>query len=240
MSFNEYKEHNVRAGLGTAFCIMKPNETKYHIVAAVESMPAVFGSPENITFSSTTNMAVTNVKGKNTTENVTVNIPYNLDNIELMDEIVGTKCKFAYIDLEDFSGQEFVATPSYHMAEVGTTSIKTIVLDLTVEDAKPKITQDLYDLFQDTISFESTIPGNIVLEGTGKAEFNIATTPTSANITVEPNESTTPKGAATASYTSGKLTITGVKAGSTIVTIKAVDSTNAYASNSRRIKVIVE
>lgn len=236
MSFNEYKEHNVRAGLGTAFCIMKPNETKYHIVAAVESMPAVFGSPENITFSSTTNMAVTNVKGKNTTENVTVNIPYNLDNIELMDEIVGTKCKFAYIDLEDFSGQEFVATPSYHMAEVGTTSIKTIVLDLTVEDAKAKITQDLYDLFQDTISFESTIPGNIVLEGTGKAEFNIATTPTSANITAESSAT----GVATASFTSGKLTITGVKAGSTIVTIKAVDSTNAYASNSRRIKVIVE
>lgn len=236
MSFNEYKEHNVRAGLGTAFCIMKPNETKYHIVAAVESMPAVFGSPENITFSSTTNMAVTNVQGKNTTENVTVNIPYNLDNIELMDEIVGTKCKFAYIDLEDFSGQEFVATPSYHMAEVGTTSIKTIVLDLTVEDAKAKITQDLYDLFQDTISFESTIPGNIVLEGTGKAEFNIATTPTSANITAESSAT----GVATASFTSGKLTITGVKAGSTIVTIKAVDSTNVYASNSRRIKVIVE
>lgn len=236
MSFNEYKEHNVRAGLGTAFCIMKPNETKYHIVAAVEGMPAVFGSPENITFSSTTNMTVTNVKGKNTTENVTVNIPYNLDNIELMDEIVGTKCKFAYIDLEDFSGQEFVATPSYHMAEVGTTSIKTIVVDLTVEDAKAKITQDLYDLFQDTISFESTIPGNIVLEGTGKAEFNIATTPTSANITAESSAT----GVATASFTSGKLTITGVKAGSTIVTIKAVDSTNAYASNSRRIKVIVE
>ena len=236
MSFNEYKEHNVRAGLGTAFCIMKPNETKYHIVAAVEGMPAVFGSPENIAFSSTTNMTVTNVKGKNTTENVTVNIPYNLDNIELMDEIVGTKCKFAYIDLEDFSGQEFVATPSYHMAEVGTTSIKTIVVDLTVEDAKAKITQDLYDLFQDTISFESTIPGNIVLEGTENAEFIIATTPTSANITTESSAT----GVATASFSSGKLTITGVKAGSTIVTIKAVDSTNAYASNSRRIKVIVE
>lgn len=236
MSFNEYKEHNVRAGLGTAFCIMKPNETKYHIVAAVESMPAVFGSPENITFSSTTNMAVTNVPGKNTTENVTVNIPYNLDNIALMDEIVKTKCKFAYIDLEDFSGQEFVATPSYHLAEVGTTSIKTIVVDLTVEDAKAKITQDLYDLFQDTISFESTIPGNIVLEGVETAEFNIATTPTSANITTESSAT----GVATASFTSGKLTITGVKAGSTIVTIKAVDSTNAYASNSRRIKVIVE
>lgn len=236
MSFNEYKEHNVRAGLGTAFCIMKPNETKYHIVAAVESMPAVFGSPENITFSSTTNMAVTNVQGKNTTENVTVNIPYNLDNIALMDEIVKTKCKFAYIDLEDFSGQEFVATPSYHLAEVGTTSIKTIVVDLTVEDAKPKITDDLYDLFQDTISFESTIPGNIVLEGTGKAEFIISTTPTSANVNVESSAT----GVATASFTSGKLTITGVKAGSTIVTIKAVDSTNAYASNSRRIKVIVE
>lgn len=236
MSFNEFKEHNVRAGLGTAFCIMKPNETKYHILAAVEGMPAVFGTPENITFSSTTNMTVTNVKGKNTTENVSVNIPYNLDNISLMDEIVGLKCKFAYIDLNDFSGQEFVATPSYHMAEVGTTAIKTIIIDLTIEDAKAKITQDLYDLFQDTISFESTIPGNIVIKGTGKEEFIIATTPSSANVNAESSAVSV----ATATLTSGKLTITGVKAGSTSVTIKAVDSTNEYAANSRIIKVIVE
>lgn len=236
MSFTEFKEHNVRAGLGTALCVMKPDETKYHIVAAVEGLPAIFGTPENITFSSTTNMSVTNVKGKNTTENVSVNLPYNIDNISLMDEISGLKCKFAYIDLDDFSGQEFVATPSYHMAEVGTSAIKTIVMDLTVEDAKPKITQDLYDLFQDTISFEATIPSAITLEGTNKAEFNIAVSPSTATISVESSSTSV----ATATYENGKLTITGVDAGSTIVTIKANVANNEYASNSRRIKVIVE
>lgn len=238
MSFTEFKEHNVRAGLGTALCIMKPDETKYHILAAVESMPAVFGTPENITFSSTTNMSVTNVKGKNTTENVSVNIPYNLDNINLMDSIVGLKCKFAYIDLDDFSGQEFVATPSYHMAEVGTSAIKTIVLDLTVEDAKPKITKDLYDLFQDTISFEATIPSNITLEANKTVTFKIGVSPSTATITAEPNETTTPPEAATAQHKDGELTIKGLSAGSCIVTIKAA-ATN-YASNSRTIKVIVE
>lgn len=236
MSFTEFKEHNVRAGLGTALAVMKPNETKYHILAAVESLPAVFGTPENISYSSTTNMSVTNVKGKNTTENVSVNIPYNLDNINLMDEINGLRCKFAYIDLDDFSGQEFVATPSYHMAEVGTSAIKTIILDLSVEDAKAKITQDLYDLFQDTISFEATIPGNLTINGTGKEELNVSVTPSSATVTVESSAT----GVATATYESGKLTITGVAAGSTIVTIKANDSTNEYAANSRKIKVIVE
>lgn len=240
MSFTEFKEHNVSAGLGTALAIMRSTEAKYHIFAAVESLPPVFGTPETITFSSTTNMSVTNVQGKNTTENISVNIPYNIDNIALLDEVVGEKCKFAYIDLNDFSGHEFVAVPSYHLAEVGTSAIKTIVVDLAVASAKPKITQDLYDLFQDTITFDETIPAVITLKNNGTTTFNIGVSPSAATITVNPNETTTPKEAVTAQHVNGKVTITALSAGSCIVTIEATDPSNKYASNSRRIKVIVE
>lgn len=63
-SFREFKEHNVRAGLGTALCYRLSSETKYHILAPVESLPAVFGTPDTIEYSSTTNRNVTNVMGK--------------------------------------------------------------------------------------------------------------------------------------------------------------------------------
>ena len=78
-NWQEFKEHSVRSGLGTALCVMLPTETKYHILSAVESLPAVFGSPNTIEYSTTTNMNVTNIPGKNSTENIEINIPQTID-----------------------------------------------------------------------------------------------------------------------------------------------------------------
>lgn len=232
--FTEFKESNVRAGLGTALCVMKPNETKYHILSAVESLPAVFGNPENIEYSSTTNYSVTNVKGKNSIENVSVVVPYNLDNIYLLEDIKDVKCKFAYIDLDDFTGQTFVATPTYYMSEVATGSIKTITVYLTIENAESSIKTDLYDLYMDTVAFESTIPSTVVLKGTASAEYQVVVSPTTASATATCKDTAV----ATATLVSGKLTITGKAAGSTIVTIDAEGS--GLAGNKRYIKVIIQ
>ena len=231
--WNEFREHSVRSGLGTSLCVMLPSESKYHILSAVESLPPVFGSPNSIEYSTTTNMNITNIRGKNTTENIDINIPYNLDNITLCNKIKGVKCKYAYIDLDDFSGQEFSAEASYHLAEVGPDSVKTIVLVLTVFSAEEDITKDLYDLFMDTIIFDDNIPSVVRLTGTEKSEIVIATTPSTT-----PSVSTTSDSVATATFKDGKVTITGVAKGSCIVTIEA--SADEYASNQREIKVIVE
>lgn len=237
-TWEEFKEHSVRSGIGTALCVMLPSETKYHILSAVESLPPVFGSPNSIEYSTTTNWSITNVRGKNTTENVEINIPYNLDNIALCEKIKGVLCKYAYIDLDDFSGQEFIAEASYHLAEVGTDSIKTIVLTLTVSSAEEGITEDLYDLFQNTIQFDDNVPSvvrvSLSTDSAGKT-FKIATNPTSATISANADSSGVIDTASL--YTSGTLKIKPTAKGSTIITIEA--TANDYASNSRKIKVIV-
>lgn len=236
MKWNEFREHSVKSGLGTACCVMLPNESKYHIFSAVESLPAVFGTPNTLEYSTTTNMTITNVPGKKTTENVEFNIPYNLDNISLCNKVAGVKCKWAYIDLDDFSGQEFVAEASYHMAEVGTDSIKTIVVNLTVSSAEPTITKDLYDYYQDTIVFEDTIPSVVRIASKGTAEIKVVAEPSTA--TLKPSTSSTSIATVPESLTSNTLAITAVAEGSCIVKIEA--SASDYASNEREIKVIVE
>lgn len=236
-SFREFKEHNVRAGLGTALCYRLSSEKKYHILAPVESLPAVFGTPDTIEYSSTTNRNVTNVMGKNSTETVEINLPYNLDYIAICDNINDLEVNFAYIDLDDFSGQEFTGKPRYHLADVGTSDIKTIVLSIAVTNANEYITEDLYDSFQDTISILSPIPASIELSAkdTTGTTINFITDPSDATLTVSSNNTgvLVEKG-------SGNITIkasSSAEAGSAIVTIVATKDN--YAPNQRRIKVLV-
>lgn len=236
-SFREFKEHNVRAGLGTALCYRLSSETKYHILAPVESLPAVFGTPDTIEYSSTTNRNVTNVMGKNSTETIEINLPYNLDYIAICDNINDLEVNFAYIDLDDFSGQEFTGKPRYHLADVGTSDIKTIVLSIAVTNANEYITEDLYDSFQDTVSILSPIPASIELLSTNTTgiAINFLTDPSDATLDVSSNNTDVliEKG-------SKSITIkasSSATAGSAIVTIVAKEDN--YASNQRRIKVLV-
>lgn len=237
MSFQEFKEHNVRAGLGTALCYMRADESKYHILCAVESLPAVFGSQETIEYSTTTNRSVTQVPAKRTTESIEIELAYNIDNISIMNDIKDEKIKYAYIDLDDFSGQEFVGVASYRMADVGTDDIKKLVLNIAVVSAEDTITMDLYDLFMDTITFDDNIPSVIVLAVNGTQRIKIATSEEAT-----PTVTSEAEAIATASFGSGvnakELTITGVANGSTIVKLEA--SKEGYASNKREIKVIVK
>ena len=234
-SWNEFKEHSVKSGIGTALTVMLPANTKYSILCAVESLPPVFGTPNTIEFSSTTNWSITNVRGKNTIENIEINIVYNLDNIALCEAIKGKILKYAYIDLDDFSGQEFVAEASYHLAEVGTDSVKMIVLSLTVSSATDGITEDLYDLFMDTVRFEESLPSVLRLSSGEVTTLKLGVTPSDATITKAIDSNVATLG----DVTSGSLSITaGTSKGSGTITISA--SKEEYASNTRKIKVIVE
>lgn len=236
-SFREFKEHNVRAGLGTALCYRLSNETKYHILAPVESLPAVFGTPDTIEYSSTTNRNVTNVMGKNSTETIEINLPYNLDYIAICDNINDLEVNFAYIDLDDFSGQEFTGKPRYHLADVGTSNIKTIVLSIAVTNANEYITEDLYDSFQDTVSILSPIPASIELSSkdTTGITINFLTDPSDATLDVSTSSNSVIVEKGTKNVTIKASA--SAEAGSAIV--KIVATKDGYAPNQRRIKVLV-
>ena len=74
----------------------------------------------------------------------------------------------------------------------------------------------------------------ITLQGTGKEEINVTTNPATATVTATSETI----GVATATYTDGKVTITGVEEGSAIVRLEV--SANGYATWTRTIHVVVE
>ena len=234
--FREFQEHAVRAGLGTALCVKLPSEAKYHILTAVESLPSIFSTPESVSFSSTTNLSITNVRGKNTTENVEITIPYNMDNIAMLSEMSGQVCGFAYIDLDDFSGHEFTGEVSYYMGEVATDSIKTLVINIAVNTAKSQVTLDLYDMYEDTVIFSNAFPSVVrTSAGQSATTINVDLTPSSATFTTDEGTSSS---VATISSSGNAITITPKAKGSTMFEVVATAS--GYAKNKRTVKVIVE
>lgn len=236
MAFKEFKEHSVRAGYGTLLAYMKSSESKYHALSAVESMPAIFGSPETIEYSTTTNSAITNVMGKKTTEQIEIELPYNIDNINICNDIKEDKVKYAYIDLDDFTAVEFTAEADYHVADIGTSDIKKLILTLTITDAKNNVTKDVYDLYMDTITFDDNFKSAYTLSSTNTdgISIKIATEPSTANITVE----STSTGIINATYTNGALKVVPVAKGS--ASVKVLAKLDDYADNRREIKFIVE
>lgn len=234
MDWKEFKENSLSSGLGTAFCVMRPGETKYHIVTAVPSLPSYAGEPNTIEYSTTTNKAISYIPGKNTTNNVEINMPYNLDNIALCKSLKGEVCKWAYIDLDNFSGGEFVGRASYRISDIEVDGVKELILTVVVQSWEEDITEDLYDLYQDTITFNDNLPSVVRISGTESKAVSVSTDPSTATVTAESSATSV----ATATYNDGSLTITGVRAGSCVITLNATSTSEA--PNSRRIKVIVE
>lgn len=238
-----FKEHALRTGVGTALCFQYENETKYHILSAVESLPSVFSAPNTIEYSSTTNPSISLLEGKRSVSQIDETIPYNIDNIVICDKIIGKKLKYAYIDLDDFSGHTFIATASYRINDIETSSAKTIVLTLTVYQASETVTRDLYDLYQDTVAIDE-VPITVTIKTTDTSTgqvINFGLAPSTATLAIDTDETIGVNSKVSATVSGKALTIkasSGATKGSGIVYVKA--TADNYAPNYRAIKVILE
>lgn len=236
MSFNEFKEYWVSSGVGTVLAVMLPGQSKYQILWATTSIPSFSGSRESIDYSTTSNETVTKIPGKRTTNEVEVEIAWNRDTINLANKIADQDLQYAVIDLNDFTGWEFVANASYRMADVAPDSAKQMVLQLTVKSVESYATVDFYDTYMDTIVF-GELPQVVHLSlanDTNGKKYKVVTTPSEASATAKSNA----ESVATALLTDGILTITPIEKNDTTITISATASN--YASAEREILVIVE
>lgn len=237
MSFNEFKEYWVSSGVGTILAVMLPGQEKYQILWATTSIPSFAGSRESIDYSTTTNSTITKIPGKKTTNEVEVEIAWNRDTINLANEIADQDLQYAVIDLNDFTGWEFVANASYRMADVSPDSAKQMVLQLTIKSIENHASVNFYDFYMDTIVFgelPQVVHLSMTTDATTGKKYKVVTEPSTAS----PTASATDNAVATASLSSGTLTITPLKAGDTTVIVSAT-ATN-YASAKREILVIVE
>lgn len=229
--FNSIEDRALSEHKGSGLVMKKPNG-KYSILIPVEGTGENGSTPAQLDKTAIGNRQATSVEGR--TENPQKTMPFYLhrDNIKILEAIKGTTQDFIRL-LPDFTGFKFSGSINYmaNNTDVGGLEQGQITITPTTSD---EYVENCFDLVEDTVIITNSIDEVVEIEGTGNKVINITTNPADATVTV--NSDT--EGVATASYATGKVTITGVDAGSAIVTIST--SKEGYASFDRSVLVIVK
>lgn len=229
--FNSIEDRALSEHRGSALLMKKANG-KYSILLPVEGTGENGSTPAQLDKTAIGNAQATSVEGR--TENPQKTIPFftHRDNINVLEGIKGEVHEFLRL-LPDFTGFKYSGTVSYmaNNTDVGGLEQGQITITPTSKD---EYIENCYDLVEDTVVFTASIDEVVTIDGTGSHVINIATNPSDATVTARSEA----EGTATANYADNKVTITGVKAGSALVTIEATKE--GYASFTRSVLVIVK
>lgn len=208
--------------------------TKYSLVLPVEGTGENGSAPENLQKTAIGNKQHSYTEGR--TDNPQKTIPFyaHRDNINAIEELMGRSQDFLRV-LPDFTAMKYSGKINYKLnnTDIGGLEQGEITITPTTGDI---YVDNCYALIEDTVIFTNDIPDTVVIDGTDTTTVNVTTEPADATVSVV--KETGGDSYATASYTGGVLTITGVSTGSTVVKLKATKT--GYASFTRSILVIVK
>lgn len=216
--------------------LMKKDNGKYSIFLPVEGTGENGSTPAQLDKTAIGNPQATSEEGR--TENPQKNLPFfaHRDNINILESVKGQVKDFIRL-LPDFTGFKFSGKVSYMLnnTDVGALEQGQVTITPTTQD---EFVEDCYGLMEDTVVFTSGIDEVVHVGTTADTKtkiISLATNPADATITATSDT----VGTATVAYASStnSITITGVAAGSAIVTLTA--SKTGYASFKRTILVIV-
>lgn len=229
--FNSIEDRALSEHRGSAL-LMKKENGKYSILLPVEGTGENGSTPAQLDKTAIGNAQATSVEGR--TENPQKTIPFytHRDNINILESIAGENHDFLRL-LPDFTGFKYSGSVSYMANNTDVGSLEQGQLTIT-PTTKDEYVENCFDLVEDTVVFTSSIDEVVTVVGTGTKVINVTTNPSDATISATSDT----EGTATASVSEKAVTITGVKAGSAIITITATKS--GYASFKRTVLVIVK
>lgn len=229
-AINSIEDRALSEHRGSAILMKKANG-KYSILLPVEGTGENGSTPAQLDKTAIGNAQATSVEGR--TENPQKTLPFytHRDNINVLEEIKGEVHEFLRL-LPDFVGFKFSGTVSYMANNTDVGGLEQGQLTIT-PTTKDEYVEDCYDLVEDTVVFTNSIDEIVEITGTGTHTINVSTNPADATIAAV----SATADVATANAAGNVITITGVKNGSSIVTISA--SKDGYASFKRTVLVIV-
>lgn len=230
--FNSPEDRALSEHRGSGLLMKKANGL-YSVLLPVEGTGENGSAPAQLDKTAVGNGQATSVEGR--TENPQKQLPFfaHRDNINILESIKGESHDFLRL-LPDFTGFKYSGTINYMInnTDVGGLEQGQLTITPTTSD---EYVENCFNIVEDTVVFNGSIDEVVEIEGTDSKVLNISTTPADASVTVAVEEGG--NSYATANYASGKVTITGVATGSTIVTITA--SKANYATFVRTVLVIV-
>lgn len=210
----------------------KKSNGKYSLFLPVTGTGENGSAPAQLDKTVIGNPQATSVEGR--TENPQKTLPFyaHRDNIAVLESVKGQALEFLRV-LPDFTAMKYSGTVNYRLTNTDVGGLEQGEVTIT-PTSKDEYVENCYDLLEDTALITNSIPEVITIQGTGTYEINVSTNPSDATISAESDTT----GVATASASDKKVTITGVKAGSAIVSIKTTASN--HQSFTRTILVVVE
>lgn len=231
MLYEEMKELKAQSGLG-AMLFAENSNGKFSLYIPLETVPSVSSTPDSIDIDVTSSSVITKIQGKITMEEKETEFYLHRDSLRKLKKSKGKTEKFLIVN-PDFTGYRFDADVSYTQNDAKSGEALKGTIKITPKNDGGFI-DNVYDIIQRTAKFKSAIDPVVELESTTGTYVNvIETDPTDATVQATSETSSI----ATATCSGGKLTITGVKSGSTVITLKA--SKEEYASWETTILVIV-
>lgn len=236
--FNSIEDRALSEHRGSALLMKKANG-KYSILLPVEGTGENGSTPAQLDKTAIGNPQATSVEGR--TENPQKTIPFytHRDNINVLESIAGENHDFLRL-LPDFTGFKYSGTVSYMANNTDVGSLEQGQLTIT-PSTKDEYVENCYDLVEDTVVFTSAIDEVVTVTKSGEGNtkvITLSTNPADATITAASETTATATATLGEGADANKLTITGVAAGSTIVTVTAAKT--GYASFNRTILVIVK
>ena len=220
MNLQKFCDKKAMSGYGSALLYKdaQADDTKYHLLLPLETVPAVNGSVDTFEFDLLTCPSKGQVEGKESLDQKDVEFLWHRDNVKRLESLQGRVIDFLAV-YGDLTGRKFSGTikvrPNDVSADVarGTFTITPISASITT-------ILDCSDIIQDTVAFASTIPAEVeVVVGTAY-NLDCNTNPATGTTVEVTSDSET----ITGKYASNKVTISATSAGSAVLTLKAKDS----------------
>ncbi len=215
---------------GASLMILDSSDSKYFMLIPTTDMPETKGAPSTQAKTVLTDGSVTEVEGLQTNEQKTYTFNYHRDNIRQLKKYVNKSLSFLERN-PDNTGEKYTGTMKFGRSALSVDGIVQGQMFITVNSADELPVDDVRDIIKKTAIITTPLP-DVEISGTNSVEIAIET---SENATVTAtSESTT---IATATYSDGKLTITGVAAGTTLIDLET--SATGEAKSYRTIAVTV-
>ena len=202
--------------IGSAIFVKRGGATKYSLWLATTNIPATGSAPEQVETTVNTSRTKTYTYGRQDTPQKECTFMAHRDNFEILKGDYNKQLDFLQIN-PDGTGWKFSGFVSFFQDEISVGSNLTGKAVITVSSREDLPTNNVVDIIEETVTFVSSVPADVEIEGTGTTTINIVNDPADATITAESDT----EGVATVQVEDKTVTITGVAAGSAIVKLTA-------------------
>lgn len=216
---------------GTSLTIMD-TDGKFMMLIPTTDAPETKGAPSTQAKTVLTDEAVTEIEGLQTNSQKAYTFNYHRDNIRQLKRYAGKSLTFMERNADN-TGEKFTGTFKFGRSAVSVDGVVQGQIFVTVNSADEFPIDDVRDLMKETAVISTPLP-DITITGTDAVVINIETLPADATVAVESKSTSV----ATAAYSSGKLTITGVAAGVCLVELTTSKTGEATSYRSIAVEVL--